>query len=111
MSDQSQQVFDAALGLPEAERALLAERLLESLEPELEELTEDEQLLSDDLPTEGGTGRKMTPILYGPSPALHKERASGNQRVVPASRAVSHRPRSCRGSESVGHLPTKRIDR
>jgi putative addiction module component (TIGR02574 family) len=42
MSDQSQQVFDAALGLPETERALLAERLLESLEPELEEITEDE---------------------------------------------------------------------
>ena len=42
MSDQSQQIFDAALGLPEAERALLAEQLLESLEPELEELTEDE---------------------------------------------------------------------
>jgi putative addiction module component (TIGR02574 family) len=42
MSDQSQQVFDAALGLPETERALLAERLLESLEPELEKLTEDE---------------------------------------------------------------------
>ncbi len=42
MSDESQQIFDAALGLPEAERALLASRLLESLEPELEELTEDE---------------------------------------------------------------------
>ncbi len=42
MSDQNQQVFNAALGLPEAERALLAERLLESLGPELEELTEDE---------------------------------------------------------------------
>jgi len=28
--------------LPETERALLAERLLESLEPELEKLTEDE---------------------------------------------------------------------
>jgi putative addiction module component (TIGR02574 family) len=42
MSDQSQQVFDAAMGLPETERALLAERLLESLQPELEELSEDE---------------------------------------------------------------------
>ena len=42
MSDQDQRVFDAALGLAEAERALLAERLLESLEPDLEELTEDE---------------------------------------------------------------------
>ena len=42
MSDQGQQIFDAAMELPEAERAVLAERLLESLEPELQEVTENE---------------------------------------------------------------------
>ncbi len=42
MSEQNQQVFQAALRLPEVERALLAEQLLDSLGPESEELTEDE---------------------------------------------------------------------
>jgi putative addiction module component (TIGR02574 family) len=44
MTTQTQAVFDAALALPEAERALLAERLLESLSPEPDELTDDELL-------------------------------------------------------------------
>ena len=35
-------IGEARVRVPEAERALLAERLLESLGPELEELTEDE---------------------------------------------------------------------
>ncbi len=37
-----QSVFEAALALPEAERALLAERLLESLSPESDECTDAE---------------------------------------------------------------------
>jgi putative addiction module component (TIGR02574 family) len=42
MTDQTQTVLDAALALPEAERALLVERLLETLSPETDELTDDE---------------------------------------------------------------------
>jgi putative addiction module component (TIGR02574 family) len=42
MSDQTQALLDAALALPEAERELLVERLLESLSPEPDEQTEDE---------------------------------------------------------------------
>jgi putative addiction module component (TIGR02574 family) len=41
MAPQTQALFEAALKLLESERALLAERLLETLPPE-EELTEDE---------------------------------------------------------------------
>ena len=42
MAIQNQPIFDAALALPESERALLVERLLESLSPEPDELTDDE---------------------------------------------------------------------
>jgi putative addiction module component (TIGR02574 family) len=42
MTAQTQAVLDAALALPEAERALLVERLLETLSPEEEELSDDE---------------------------------------------------------------------
>ena len=42
MTTQNQAIFDAALALPEAERALLVERLLESLSPEPQEPTEEE---------------------------------------------------------------------
>ena len=42
MSPETQSLYQAALALPEAERALLAERLLETLSPEEVELTEDE---------------------------------------------------------------------
>jgi putative addiction module component (TIGR02574 family) len=42
MTAQTQAVLAAALVLPEAERALLVERLLETLSPESEELTDDE---------------------------------------------------------------------
>jgi putative addiction module component (TIGR02574 family) len=42
MTTQNQALFDAALALPEAERALLVERLLETLSPEPDELTDDE---------------------------------------------------------------------
>ncbi len=42
MNPQTQAVFDAALALPEAERALLVERLLETLPPEPSELTDDQ---------------------------------------------------------------------
>ncbi len=42
MTPQHQAIIDAALALPEAERALLAERLLESLAPETEDLTDDD---------------------------------------------------------------------
>jgi len=42
MTTEPQAIFDAALALPEADRALLAERLLESLSPEGDELTDEE---------------------------------------------------------------------
>jgi putative addiction module component (TIGR02574 family) len=42
MSSETQAVFDAALALPETDRALLVERLLESLPPDADELTEEE---------------------------------------------------------------------
>ncbi len=42
MTKESQAIFDAALALTESERALLAERLLDSLSPEQGELSEEE---------------------------------------------------------------------
>src|SRR5690348_12289291 len=42
MTIPNQAIFAAALALPEAERALLVERLHESLSPEPEEITDDE---------------------------------------------------------------------
>jgi len=42
MSPQTQALLDAALALPEAERILLVERLLETLPPETDEVTDDE---------------------------------------------------------------------
>jgi putative addiction module component (TIGR02574 family) len=42
MSPESQALFETALTLPEAERALLVERLIETLSPEEDELTDDE---------------------------------------------------------------------
>ncbi len=42
MTAQNKAIFNAALALPQAERALLVERLLESLSPEEDELTDDE---------------------------------------------------------------------
>ncbi len=42
MDPQHQAVFDAALALPEAERSLLAERLLETLSPEADDVSDDE---------------------------------------------------------------------
>ena len=47
MPSSSQAIFEAALALPEAERTLLVERLLESLPTEPEALTDEE--LSDEL--------------------------------------------------------------
>jgi putative addiction module component (TIGR02574 family) len=42
MSPQTQALFDAVLALPEAERALLVERLLETLSEEGDDMTEEE---------------------------------------------------------------------
>jgi putative addiction module component (TIGR02574 family) len=42
MTNEHKSIFDAALALPETARASLAEKLLESLSPELDELTDDE---------------------------------------------------------------------
>lgn len=42
MTPQTQAIFDAALALSEPERALLVERLLETLSEEGDEMTEDE---------------------------------------------------------------------
>jgi putative addiction module component (TIGR02574 family) len=44
MTMSTQAIFDAALALPEAERAALAERLLESLSPEPDEISDEEWL-------------------------------------------------------------------
>jgi putative addiction module component (TIGR02574 family) len=46
MTPETQALIDAALALPEAERVLLVERLLESLSPETDELG-DEELLAE----------------------------------------------------------------
>jgi putative addiction module component (TIGR02574 family) len=42
MLNEHQPIFETAMALPEGERALLAEKLLESLSPEPDELTDDE---------------------------------------------------------------------
>jgi putative addiction module component (TIGR02574 family) len=42
MTSETQALLDAALALPETDRAWLVERLLESLSPEGDELTEEE---------------------------------------------------------------------
>jgi len=42
MTTQCQAVLDAALALPEVDRALLVERLLETLSPEPDDLSDDE---------------------------------------------------------------------
>jgi len=42
MDPQTQAVYEAALALPEPERVLLVERLLEALGPEPDELSDDE---------------------------------------------------------------------
>ena len=42
MTAQTQALLDAALALPEAERALLADRLYESLLPDQDTLTDDQ---------------------------------------------------------------------
>jgi putative addiction module component (TIGR02574 family) len=44
MHAQTQNVLDAALALPEADRALLAERLLETLSADSDEITDEEML-------------------------------------------------------------------
>ncbi len=46
MIPETRSLFDAALALPEADRALLAERLLETLSPEADEMS-DEDLLAE----------------------------------------------------------------
>ena len=46
MSPQTQTLFDAALALPEDQRALLAERLLETLSEDGDEIA-DEELLAE----------------------------------------------------------------
>jgi len=42
MDPQTQAVYEAVLALPEAERILLVERLLEDLGPEPDEMSDDE---------------------------------------------------------------------
>ena len=42
MSSLGQSILDAALALPESDRVLLVERLLETLPSEAEEVTDDE---------------------------------------------------------------------
>jgi putative addiction module component (TIGR02574 family) len=44
MSEQTKTLLDAALALPEAERAVLVEQLLESLSPEPDEMSDEEFL-------------------------------------------------------------------
>jgi putative addiction module component (TIGR02574 family) len=42
MSAQNQAIFDAAMALPEDERLLLVERLMESLPPDQDDRTDEE---------------------------------------------------------------------
>ena len=42
MSDETQRLLTAALALPETERLWLAERLMETLPPDVDEMTDDE---------------------------------------------------------------------
>ena len=42
MTSQTQTVFDAAMALPEAERLLLVERLMETLPPDQDDRTDEE---------------------------------------------------------------------
>lgn len=42
MTSEHQNLFEAALKLPESMRASLAEKLLKSLSPDVDELTDDE---------------------------------------------------------------------
>jgi putative addiction module component (TIGR02574 family) len=42
VNPQTQAIFEAAMALPQAERDLLIERLLETLSDDAEELTDDE---------------------------------------------------------------------
>jgi antitoxin (DNA-binding transcriptional repressor) of toxin-antitoxin stability system len=58
MNPQTQTLFDAALALPEAERALLVERLLESLSPESDERT-DEEFIQATAPNHRGDPMKV----------------------------------------------------
>ena len=44
MTPQTQAIFDAVLALPEAERALLVERLLETLSEEGDEISDEEMV-------------------------------------------------------------------
>ena len=44
MTNETQSIFDAALALPEKERAALAQLLLESLSEDQEDITEEELL-------------------------------------------------------------------
>lgn len=49
MTPQAQAIVDAALQLPEADRALIAERLLESISPDGEEGLDEEDINEEDL--------------------------------------------------------------
>ncbi|HKI37205.1 MAG TPA: addiction module protein [Gemmataceae bacterium] len=57
MTPQTQAIFDAALALSEPERALLVERLLETLSAEGDEMTDDE--------LEAELNRRRAEILEG----------------------------------------------
>ena len=59
MNNQHQSVIEAALALPEAERTLLTERLLESLSPETEEPS-DEELFAE-------LNRRRAEMMQNPS--------------------------------------------
>ena len=48
MTTTTQTVFDAAMALPETERLLLVERLLDELSPEAEELNDDQLVIELD---------------------------------------------------------------
>lgn len=62
-----QSVFEAALALPEAERALLAERLLESLSPKPDEYTDAEFFAELERRRAEVDQGVVTPILWSPA--------------------------------------------
>jgi putative addiction module component (TIGR02574 family) len=63
MSDRSQAVFDAAMALPEDERWLLVERLLETLPPPPDEDMTEEKFVAE-------LDRRAAEIAQDPSLAI-----------------------------------------
>lgn len=64
MSPECLALYEAALTLPEADRALLVERLLETLAPEEDELTDDEMFAELERRRADVEAGRVTPIPW-----------------------------------------------